>query len=94
MTHGSNPSWNTQSSLAVNVAVTERAADIDTVQPPEPEQPLPLQPLNRLPLAALADSVTVVPLLKFALHVPPQLIPAGDELTMPEPLPARLTVSV
>ncbi len=45
----------------LNVAVTERAAVIDTVQAPVPEH-APLQPANVEPLAAAAVSVTDVPL--------------------------------
>jgi hypothetical protein len=47
--------------LVLNVAVTERAAVIDTVQVPVPLH-APLQPANVAPLAAVAVSVTDVPL--------------------------------
>ena len=45
-----------------NVAVTEVAADIVTVQEPAPEQPPPLQPVKIEPDAGVAVSVTAVPL--------------------------------
>jgi hypothetical protein len=46
----------------VNVAVTERSAVIETTQLPVPEH-APDQPVKRFRPVALADSVTVVPLL-------------------------------
>jgi len=76
----------------LKVAVTERAAVIDVVQVPVPVQ-APLQPANVEPLAAAAVRVTDVPLEKFAPQVVPQLIPAGDEVTVPEPVPAFVTES-
>jgi len=77
---------------ALKVAVTARAADIDTVQAPVPVH-APLQPVNVEPLAAAADSVTDVPLAKFALQVDPQLTPAGVDVTVPVPVPAFVTLS-
>jgi hypothetical protein len=76
----------------LNVAVTARAAVIDVVQAPVPVH-APLQPANVEPLAATAVSVTDVPLAKFALQVAPQSTPAGDEVTVPAPLPAFVTAS-
>src|SRR5690349_2458055 len=76
----------------VNVAVTARAAVIEVVQVPVPEH-APLQPVNVEPLAAAAVSVTDVPLEKFALQVEPQLTPAGDDVTVPVPVPAFVTVN-
>jgi hypothetical protein len=64
-------------------------------QVPVPEQSeLGLHPVNVLPEAGVAVSVTSVPVAKFALQVVPQLMPAGDETTVPEPAPARLTERV
>ena len=76
----------------LNVAVTARAAVIDTVQLPVPEH-APLQPANVEPLAADAVSVTDVPLAKLALQVPPQFTPDGDEDTVPLPAPDFVTLS-
>jgi len=75
------------------VAVTVRAAVIATVQVAVPVQ-APLQPANTEPAAGAAVSVTDAPLLNAKLHSVPQLIPAGDEVTVPVPLPARVTVAV
>jgi len=45
------------------------------------------------PAAGVAVSVTAVPLVKFSLQSAPQAIPAGLEVTVPVPVPARDTVS-
>jgi hypothetical protein len=45
------------------------------------------------PAEGVAVRVTAVPLLNDAEHVVPQLIPAGALVTVPDPAPARLTVS-
>ena len=77
----------------LNVAVTERAAVIDTVQLVAVPLQEPPQPPNVEPLAAAAMSVTDVPLLKFALQVLPQLMPDGDDVTVPLPLPLLVSES-
>ena len=74
----------------LNVAVTARAAVIDTVQAAVPVH-APDQPANVEPDAAAGVRVTDEPLLKLALHVAPQLMPAGDEVTVPVPVPAFVT---
>ena len=56
----------------------------------EPEQSPP-HPVKVEPDEALAVSVTTVPAVNEAPHVTPQEIPAGDELTVPVPVPVRLT---
>ena len=76
----------------VNVAVTLRAWVRLTVQVPVPLHPSPLQPVKVEPRAAVAVRVTLVPKSKAALHVVPQLIPAGLLVTVPLPVPAWLTV--
>ena len=75
----------------MNVAVTFCAAPMVTVQLPVPVH-APLQPVNVEPVAGAAVRVTLVPELKLALHVAPQLMPAGDEVTVPLPVPALPTV--
>src|SRR5512142_798217 len=65
----------------LKVAVTERAAVIETTQLPLPTQS-PLQPATVEPLAALA------------LQADPQLMPDGVEVTVPLPVPALSTESV
>jgi len=54
----------------------------------------PLQLAKVDPLAALAVRVTFVPLAYGSEQSVPQLIPAGFELTVPVPVPARMTDSV
>jgi phage tail protein X len=78
--------------LRLKVAVRDLAAVILTEQLPDPVQ-APLQPANVEPVAAPAVRVTTVPLLKFAEHVLGQLIPDGLLVTLPEPVPANVTVS-
>src|SRR2546426_7702852 len=79
--------------MSVNVAVTVVAAVRVTVQVPLPEQPPPVQPLKVEPAAGAAVSVTAVPLVKLAEQVAPQVMPAGELVTVPLPVPALLTVS-
>jgi hypothetical protein len=75
--------------LVLNVAVQFVLAVITIV----PElQPVPLQPANTDPAAAIAVSVTAVPLLYVAEHVAPQLIAVGELETVPLPVPAFVTV--
>src|SRR5712692_9841842 len=77
---------------AVNVAVTERFEVIETVQVFPKVESHPLQLVNVEPLAALAVKVTDDPLAYEAEHVLGQVIPAGELVTVPEPVPARFTV--
>jgi hypothetical protein len=62
-----------------------------TVQLPVPVQ-APPQPLNVEPMLAVAFKVTLVPLLKLAPQVEPQLMPAGLEITVPLPVPLLVTL--
>ena len=78
----------------VNVAVTVVAAETVTVHVPVPEQPPPLQPLKVEPAAGAAVRVTAVPPVKLAEQVTPQLIPAGELVTVPLPVPAGVIVRV
>jgi len=72
----------------LKVAVTVVAAIRFTVQAPVPVQPPPDQPPNVEPEVAVAVSVTAVPLAKLALQVDPQVMPAGELVTVPVPVPA------
>ena len=74
------------------MAVTELAAFNVTMHAPAPVH-APLQPVKVAPAAGVAVSVTAAPLLNDAEQVVPQLIPAGALVTVPDPAPARLTVS-
>ena len=78
----------------VNDAVTVVAAETVTTQVPVPEQPPPLQPVKVEPAAGVAVSVTAVPLVKVAEQVAPQMITAGELVTVPLPVPAGVTVRV
>src|SRR5262245_32582430 len=77
----------------LKVAVTERAAFMVTVQLPLPVQ-APDQPAKRERVEAAAVRVTVAPSRKAWVQLLPQLIPAGLELIVPAPLPARVRLSV
>jgi hypothetical protein len=79
--------------VGVKVAVTAAAALIVTVHGPVPVQ-APLHPVKAEPALGVAVRVTTVPLTKSALHVAPQLIPAGLLVTDPMPDPAGVSVSV
>ena len=85
-------SWKEGGGLAVKVAVTAALLVNVTLQVPVPAH-APDQPANVELLFGAAVSVTMVPLVKLALHVAPQLIPAGLLVTVPAPVPALWTVS-
>ena len=74
----------------LNVAVTVDSAEI--VQVPVPVQFPPDHPANVEPEAAVAVSTADVPLPNTASQVEPQSIPAGEETTVPAPLPFFVTV--
>jgi hypothetical protein len=54
-------------------------------------QPVPVQPANVDPLAAVAVNAICVPLLITSLQSVPQLMPVA--VTVPLPVPALLTVN-
>lgn len=73
------------------VALTLRAAPIDTLQASAPVQ-APDQPPKRQPSAGAGVSTTVASTAIAALQVLPQAMPEGDDVTVPVPL--RVTLSV
>ena len=76
---------------AAKFAVTLRALSTLTLQVLlEPAQ-APPQPLKMLPVAACAVSVTAVPAAKLAEQVLQQLMPDGELLTVPVPVPWFVT---
>src|SRR6266516_5016755 len=81
--------WATMS----KVAVTARSWSIVTVHGPAPVQSPP-QLVKLEPASGAAVSVTIVPFVNEAAQVAPQSIPAGELVTVPEPGPAFVTVSV
>jgi len=92
------PSWLTwmvpQDGPALNVAVHVRSDETVTDTAAFVPEQAPLQPEKLEPGPAVAVSVTIVPEMKAALHVPPQSIPAGLEETLPLPPPLFCTVKV
>jgi uncharacterized RmlC-like cupin family protein len=74
-------------------AVTVRAWDMVTLQVVFVPVQAPDQPANREPELAVAVRVTTVPEPNAAEQVDPQLIPVGDDVTVPDPVPVFDTVS-
>ena len=54
----------------------------------------PAQPVKREPDAAVAVNVTPVPMLYFSVQSVPHVMPVGELLTVPTPIPLLITVSV
>ena len=54
----------------------------------------PLHPVNVEPEAADAVSVTIVPWLNDSEHTAPQLIPGGEDVTVPLPFPVLFAARV
>ena len=80
--------------MRVKVAVTEGVVlfAIATEHVPVPEQPPPLQPVKVELVAGVAVSVTVDPAANPTVHVLPQLMPLGELVIVPTPVPARVAV--
>ncbi|HDH05352.1 MAG TPA: hypothetical protein ENH01_06535 [Nitrospirae bacterium] len=68
------------------------SAFIVTVQSFVPLQPPPVQPAKYEPASGIADSVTTAPSVYVSVQSVPQSIPAGELVTVPEPLPALVIV--
>ena len=71
-------------------AVTPRSLSMLTTQVGAVPEHTPPQPRNDEPASGVAVSVTCVPRSYVPLHVVPQSMPDGDEVT--RPFPARATV--
>jgi hypothetical protein len=78
---------------ALKVAVTVVEVFTVRVQVPVPEQG-PLQPANVDPVAAAAVRVRELPTETLVEHWDPQEMPDGELVTVPEPVPFLVTVSV
>ena len=80
--------------LEVKVASTLACVpDVVTVHVVVVPEHAPPQPPNVLPELGVAVSVTLVPKGNAAEHVPPHVIPAGLEVTVPLPVPALDTLT-
>jgi len=80
--------------MILNVAVTVVSTFKVMVQVvPVPLQPPPDQPANDDPGLGAAVMVSTVPTLYDAVQTLPQLIPDGELVTVPVPVPALVTVS-
>ena len=77
----------------MNVAVTVLAALMVTTHDPVPEHPAPDHPVKEPPEAE-AVRVTVVPSVYVAEQVDPQLIPDGELVTIPVPVPDFIMAKV
>jgi hypothetical protein len=77
---------------ALKVAVTDAGFASNIVQVALPEQ-APVHPVKVELELGVAVSATDVPVAKLALHVAPQLMPAGALVTVPIPAPESVTVS-
>ena len=75
----------------LKLAATPTLVLLAIVQGDVPAQPPPVQPSNVEPDDAVPVSDTSVPEVNVAEHVVPQLIAAGELVTVPAPLPVLLT---
>src|SRR5688500_15200625 len=75
----------------VNVAVAALPAAPMTVHGSVPVDPPPLHPGKSDSAFAAAVSVTEVPSASASLQSAPQSMPAGDDVTVPPPLPSSAT---
>jgi hypothetical protein len=78
----------------VKVAVIDLAALMVTTQVAVPEHPSPDQPVKVEPVEATAVRVTTVLFGKLYKQVEPQLMPLGELVTVPVPVPTLVTSRV
>ena len=78
--------------VSLKSAFTAISIDIVTTHVPVPKH-APLQPENALPDAAVAVNVTTVFDAYSSVQSAPQVIPAGEDATVPIPVPERVTLS-
>ena len=78
----------------LKLAVTLLAAFIDTVHVVVLPMHAPPHALKTYPAAGAAARATLVPALKFALHAVLQLIPEGDDVTLPDPVTETFNANV
>ena len=83
-----------ESACSTNVALTVVAAFIVTAHVPVPLHPPPDHPAKMELLAEAAVSVTDVPCGYGSVQSLPQAMPAGEEVTVPAPVPSFATVNV
>jgi len=75
-------------------AVTSVSASSVNAHVGEASEHGPIQPSKLVPAAGLADNMTGVPRGSCMVQAAPQSMPAGDDVTLPEPDPVFLTLSV
>jgi hypothetical protein len=80
--------------LVLKVAVTVVSAFTVTVHVAALPQPPPLHPENVEPEAAVAVRPTLVPPTTVSVQALPHVSPAGVLVTVPVPVPFRVTASV
>lgn len=80
--------------LAMKLAVTVVGAFIVNIHFPLPTHPPPDHPANVEPLPGEAVSVATMPVLYVPVQSEPQFMPAGEEVTVPAPVPPLFTVRV
>src|SRR6266516_6309156 len=76
-----------------DVKLAVQVFSMSSVTLPSAQSGSPLQLTNLAPGAGVAVSVTTVPRGKLRVQVSPHSIPAGSLVTVPEPVPSRVTVS-
>ena len=77
----------------MKLAIADLSASIVIAQAPVPLQ-APLHPVKVEFAPGVAVRLTTVPSAYAAEQVEPQLIPAGELVTVPVPVPVRLTLKV